>query len=363
MKKWLAKAFNTAILEKNRRAWVDYLRGIAIILVVYRHVLIGLEHSDLSVPSSLITLNTIFYSFRMPLFFILSGIFINGSIARRPLRELAYIRFENLIYPYFVWSFIQVTLQILMSRYANSGRTVHDYAQIFYNPHALDQFWYLPALFITTMVFLVLKVKARLPHWAQLLIGLILYYICPMFHDISLFTDWMEFYFYYALGDAISDFFFRQQSQQFLVKRNTLLLAIPLFVASQIYYIQHDPAGQITFFQLAIGLIGCFCMVVLAFHLQKWDVLRFLRVLGFHSLFIYVMHVLVAAFTRIILMKVFGIHNAVFLLFCGILTGVTVPVIFYNLCVKDNFAWFLFTFKSPKKKNSPPARDTGAVSA
>src|ERR1700722_19439846 len=106
------------------------------------------------------------------------------------------------------------------------------------------------------MVFLVLKLKTRLPHWAQLLLGLILYYICPLFHDISLFTDWMEFYIFYALGDAISDFFFREQSQQFLAKRLTLLLAIPLFVASQIYYIQHDPVGQITFFALAIGLIG-----------------------------------------------------------------------------------------------------------
>src|ERR1700738_2093896 len=112
IKKLGAKAFNTAILEKSRLAWVDYLRGLTILLVVYRHVLVGLERSNLKIPEALVKANMIFYSFRMPLFFILSGIFINSSIARRPLKKLIFIKFENLLYPYFIWSFIQVTLQI-----------------------------------------------------------------------------------------------------------------------------------------------------------------------------------------------------------------------------------------------------------
>ncbi|HEX3934682.1 MAG TPA: hypothetical protein VHW43_08380, partial [Puia sp.] len=42
---FLQKAFNLSILEKKRLAWVDYLKGIAIVLVVYRHVLIGSQRS------------------------------------------------------------------------------------------------------------------------------------------------------------------------------------------------------------------------------------------------------------------------------------------------------------------------------
>jgi fucose 4-O-acetylase-like acetyltransferase len=171
MKKWISKAFNTSILEKNRLAWVDYLRGIAILLVVYRHVLLGLEHTNLVIPASLVNANMIFYSFRMPLFFILSGIFINGSIARRPLKKLIFTKFENLLYPYLVWSFIQVTLQILLSQFTNSNRTVLDYTYILYQPRALDQFWYLPALFNATIVYLLIKTKLHAPNWLQLLIG------------------------------------------------------------------------------------------------------------------------------------------------------------------------------------------------
>ncbi|HEU4471527.1 MAG TPA: acyltransferase, partial [Flavisolibacter sp.] len=148
------KAFNTSILEKNRMAWVDYLRGIAILLVVYRHVLIGLERGAHDIPVLMERANMIFYSFRMPLFFILSGIFISASIAKKPLNRLVYNKFESLLYPYLVWAFLQISLQIVLSRFTNSERTLMDYTMIFYQPRGLDQFWYLPALFNATVIYL-----------------------------------------------------------------------------------------------------------------------------------------------------------------------------------------------------------------
>src|ERR1700722_15434458 len=170
---WFYKAFNLSILAKSRLAWVDYLKGIAIILVVYRHVLIGIQRSvetalasGLSVPrvpDYLSNANTIFYSFRMPLFFILSGIFISGSLAKRSLKQLIGIKFENLLYPYFVWVFLQITLQILLGGNTNSNRTLNDYTFIFYQPRALDQFWYLPALFNTTVIYLLVKTYLKPP--------------------------------------------------------------------------------------------------------------------------------------------------------------------------------------------------------
>jgi hypothetical protein len=44
----------------------------------------------------------------------------------------------------------------------------------------------------------------------------------------------------------------------------------------------------------------------------------------------------------------------VILLICGITAGVTIPILFYNLLVKDNILWFLFTPKKPVKKASAP---------
>ena len=146
---FLSTGFNLPLIQKSRLQWVDYLRGIAIILIVYRHVLVGLQKGMIVVPEILVHANMIFYSFRMPLFFILSGIFISRSLAKKSFKELLGIKFEKLLYPYLIWTVIQITLQILFSGVTNSSRSVIDYTYIFYQTRYLDQFWYLPALFNT----------------------------------------------------------------------------------------------------------------------------------------------------------------------------------------------------------------------
>ena len=167
---WLSKGLNLPALQRSRLHWVDYLKGIAIILVVYRHILIGMDRSaGFIIPAYLFNANNIFFSFRMPLFFILSGIFLTGSLARRTPGTLLLQKFENLFYPYLIWATIQVTLQIVMAHYhlTNADRSLKDYGYLFYQPENLDQFWYLPALFNTTMVFIFTKAKLKLPVWAQ----------------------------------------------------------------------------------------------------------------------------------------------------------------------------------------------------
>src|SRR5262245_50919919 len=109
MKIFFRRVFNVAVLEESRMQSVDYLGGYAIILVVYRHVLIGIERGGMNVPIVLRQANEIFFSFRMPLFFILSGLFIAGSLAKRSLGKIIEIKFENLLYPYLIWAFIQTT--------------------------------------------------------------------------------------------------------------------------------------------------------------------------------------------------------------------------------------------------------------
>jgi fucose 4-O-acetylase-like acetyltransferase len=361
-RKLIEKAFNLPSLQESRWKWVDYMKGIAILLVVYRHVLIGIQRSGLVVPDWLVKANMTFYSFRMPLFFILSGLFISGSLAKRTTSRLLYIKFEHLIYPYLVWCFIQVSLQIVMGGSTNSNRGLIDYLYILYQPRKLDQFWYLPALFFATAAFIIVKQRFRPPHWAQLLLGLVFYFSAPFFEKVSIVSDWMDFYFFFALGDALSALFFKPSSQAFLRNYWTLILCTPVFGLAQ-YYFLHYPTGKIAF--LFISLIGCLYMFIIAFRLDNWNVLHFLRVLGYHSLQIYVIHVIVAAFVRVSLTKFLHIHQPVFLLVSGIFFGVTVPIIVYNLFIKDNFAWFLFSprkttaVKRPRGETKPPSGQHG----
>ncbi len=361
---WVATAFNTSILQKSRMAWVDYLKGIAILLVVYRHVLIGIQLSGISIPTPLVNANMIFYSFRMPLFFILSGIFISGSLARRTTGQLIYTKFENLLYPYLLWSFIQVTLQIVFSGSTNASRGFSDYALILYQPRNMDQLWYLPALFNTTIIYLLIKTKLKPPGWAQLLFGLALYFVSrlPQVDRISMLSDWMFFYFFFALGDNITVFFFKDSTQRLLKNPRSLAVMTPIFVLTQIVYLSQPEAfymntnaGLIEL--MLIALIGCVCMCILAFRLQQMNILTWLRVLGYHSLYIYVMHVVVASATRLVLKNIFHVHNPVALLAAGIALGVTVPVICYNLFIFEKPGYFLFALKK-KKPQTQATRKT-----
>lgn len=360
--KLFSKAFNLPLLQKSRWPWVDYLKGIAIVLVVYRHVLIGIQRSVAAaqaqganipdVPAWLEKANMIFFSFRMPLFFILSGIFISGSLAKRTLRQVIAIKFENLLYPYFVWVFLQVTLQILIGANTNSNRTLIDYTYILYQPRALDQFWYLPALFNTSVIYLLVKTRLRPPVWGQFLIGLTVYFLSPFLHSISMLSDWMEFYLFFALGDAIAPFFFKESTQRFLKNPYTLLLITPVFFLTQVWYLAHyTEPGKADF--LVIALIGCLSMFILAFRMQSWNVLAFLRIVGYHSLYIYVTHVFVAGLVRLSFTKFLGVHNPFILLLSGIFFGITIPIIFYNLLILDGPLWFLFTYKKPQPRPNP----------
>jgi fucose 4-O-acetylase-like acetyltransferase len=366
--KWLSKAFNTRLLEDKRLPWIDYLRGIAIILIVYRHVLIGIQRGQIEVPEYLVDANMVFYSFRMPLFFILSGIFISKSLQKKSAGELGWIKFETLLYPYLIWTFIQITLQIALSNITNSDRSFIDYTYIFYQPRILDQFWYLPALFNATIVFILLKSKARATSWMQIALGIVFYFLSPYFKSISMLSDWMEFYVFFALGDVIARPFFKEKVQRFFKSGWTLLAIIPFFIAAQWFYLKelgvkaltntyqhgsrYDYLGEISdqALFLVIALIGCLSMFILAFRLQELNVLRFLRILGFHSLYIYVMHVIITAFVRLSLIIIFGITDPVALLLTSMTMGIIIPIAVYNLCIKNNFGWFLFSYKHPEPK-------------
>src|ERR1700724_1835666 len=161
----LKTLFNNIINNnKNRLAWIDYARGIAILLVLYRHVFEGIKESGINVKPwlTLEHANIIFFSFRMPLFFIVSGVFMGGSLFKRGLGGFILNKCKIILYPYALWAAIQITLQLLFSKYVNGGRDPGDYLYILYAPREIEQFWYLYALFNVTVLYAVVKAKFKL---------------------------------------------------------------------------------------------------------------------------------------------------------------------------------------------------------
>ena len=103
-------------------------------------------------------------------------------------------------------------------------------------------------------------------------------------------------------------------------------------------------------------------MFMIAFLLERMNVANWLRILGYHSLYIYVIHVMVAAVVRNVMTHVFHIHNVYVVLLTGIALGLLLPILFYNYLVQDGPLWFLFYFRKDRASSGKKPR-VGATGA
>ncbi len=198
------------ILSNKRFGWIDYDRGISIILVTYRHCYESMEKAGLDMKSHpyLEYINVFFFGFRMPLFFIASGIFISGSMRKRGLGTYAKNRVQTILYPMLVWGVIQITLQILMSgsEHINSDVDPVSYLYLLIWPRTTGQFWYLNALFFVGIIYALLKSFLKFKVGHQLAFGLILYAANAYFNhkgtNIYMGADIFKYYLFFAIGDA-----------------------------------------------------------------------------------------------------------------------------------------------------------------
>jgi fucose 4-O-acetylase-like acetyltransferase len=365
--------FNAARIREGRLPWIDYARAIAIFLVLYRHIFEGINRSGIDISHYLYLehANVIFYSFRMPLFFIISGVFIGSSLAKRGLVKFIDSKWRTLLYPYLIWAFIQVSLQLIFSRYVNADRDYRDYLYIFYAPRELDQFWYLYALFNTSVLYAFLLVKGKLRKWQHIVLGLVMFYGSCLLaeHKINLgfVYDVLHYYLFIALGDTMSSYVLDKKNVPFFSSWKLFFILLPLFAVGQWYFLhtnlQHPGAtdaskySYVEDFQplmyLVIALCGCCFMANWSFLLQRYGNFVWLRMLGYYSLYIYLMHVVASSAIRILLVRVLHLHNVPALLVTGILGGLFLPIIFYNLAMRVG-AWWLFspvkerTFKEAK---------------
>jgi fucose 4-O-acetylase-like acetyltransferase len=277
----------------------------------------------------------------MPLFFLLSGFFFSKSVAKRGTVNFGLSKVNTLLYPYILWAVIQITLQIVFSRFSNAERSGGDFLDILVQPRALDQLWYLFALFNVTMLYLFTSLLVKERKGWQLVTGLILLAVAPYVESISTFSDIALHYIYFAIGDISATYFFRQQTQERLSNPLNLLMLAPVFCLLQWYYLHHQEMNL--YLLMAIALNGCLFVFTLSAWLAKIRKLEFLNVIGHYSLYIYLLHITIFALLRAVLLKM-GINNGVALLLICVPSAILLSIIAYRFLVRIGCS-FLFTGK------------------
>ncbi|MBC7536667.1 MAG: acyltransferase [Ferruginibacter sp.] len=357
--------FNSKYILSNKRfGWIDYDRGISIILVTYRHCYESIYKSGVDIKAYPIFeyINVFFFGFRMPLFFIASGIFVSGSLRKRGIGPYAKNRVQSILWPMIVWGILQITLQIAFSDHTNSVVTPISYLYLFIDPRATGQFWYLNALFCVGIIYSFLKSTVNVRLWQQIVLGFALYFFAAYVNNttwnIGFLKDICKYYVFFSIGDAISEYILSEKAaKQF----TSWKLVWPLFLAfvtiqyfftkinlkmdSNYYVENHMP-----FFFLLVAIVGCAISIAASFSLKRYHALPSLRVVGFNSVHIYCMQIIAMSIARLIFLKI-GVTYIPVLVILVLASGIAIPMVFYTICLRLNL-WWLFSLKRPPEEET-----------
>ncbi|MBH8553904.1 acyltransferase [Nostocaceae cyanobacterium CENA357] len=341
------KPIHSNTLMQRRLYWVDYAKGIGIFLVVVGHILRGLVNSSILQPTTLLNfVDSWIYAFHMPLFFFISGLFVQRSLSK-PLNSFMLDKLYTIAYPYFIWSVLQGIFQAVGSRYTNKPSSLSDILKIGYEP--IMQFWFLYTLFAIFLVYGIFN-KLKLSPVLFLAFSILLYSLHVL--DVS-FGPWGVSYLfrrhaiYFALGAVIgsgvlTSFIARTKPYTLLLMTLTGYLVVGLAVQLQL------AENLIAIPLLAIFGIGS--SISLAVLLDKFNLVSSVKNWGIFSLEIFVAHTIAASILRIVIQKIFGVTEPVIHFILGTTIGIYAPIALSMICLKLEFP-YMFTLKNLKKKS------------
>jgi fucose 4-O-acetylase-like acetyltransferase len=303
-------------LRQERLDWVDTARGIGIILVVYGHALRGHVTAGAFDPAwHADAQDAVIYSFHMPLFFFLAGLFVRRSLTKGAgvfLREKA----VTVVYPYFLWSVVSVALAVLAAGAVNSPKSIDAILTLWSTP--VYQYWFLYALVICQLLALLTRadwwITAGLCMLSAVGFGT---------GGFGMLTIAISFYVYFGAGILLAPYLAGVQHRQGLVAVGAL---ISIFAFALTYL--NEAMWPDRLLAVARAVLGIIATVSIAMLCAPWS--RWLGLLGTASMAIFVLHTIFSAGLRMALHAV-GYGNNLVALILGTLIGIAGPLAVWGL--------------------------------
>lgn len=308
----------------ERNSWVDYAKAIGIILVVYGHVSRGVHKAGVHMDESLFQLvDSIIYSFHMPLFFFLSGLFFYNSFKSRGASRLIANKVDTIIYPYILWSLLQGSIETILSKYTNGSVTFSEVLSLAWQPRA--QFWFLYTLFLVFVISSFLFVLFDKSRSALLLVAFgVLYSINGDLSQNLIINLVLGNAFFFILGIWFDNI-------KLVFEKNYARLAVAfgaLFIIGQ--YVFHWPMGMMYedrgLASLVLATVSICFVIALSMCLSRLSI-KGLMYIGASSMTIYLMHIIAGSGARVALSKFMGIQSPAAHLVIGTLIGLAAPLV------------------------------------
>lgn len=162
---------NAAPAPPARSQVVDIVKGIAILLMVFGHTLQGLIHRGWWADRTATFTNDFIYSFHMPAFFVVAGLFLFPSLDKRGFRVFAIDKSKNVLYPYVLWVVIGALGAKLLGPLQPSGTRYESVGSFFVALLDGSPLWFLYTLFVLQILAALTR---RMPDWTRLALGLLM---------------------------------------------------------------------------------------------------------------------------------------------------------------------------------------------
>jgi fucose 4-O-acetylase-like acetyltransferase len=307
---------------------VDIVKGIAIILVVYGHTSQGLIHRGWWVTPGAFFSDAFIYSFHMPAFFFVAGLFVVGSITKRGARRFTIEKLKTILYPYFLIVVLGAAINPLVERFKLSHEPFQ-WKAFLLNMADGDANWFLFVLFVCLMVaLLTVRVPAWLRFVAAALIGMTPPFGPPLTNQVL-----REFCFV-AAGMWVGTHIYRLER----LRATTAALGFVVLALLQIAMIyRYGFTTRWTYIEL--GLTGTAGLFLLARLLDKHSVGNGLAWAGRASLAVFLLSPYAQGATREILVRVFHTKELWLQLLLSTLFATLLPAIVWYQQDRWRLGW------------------------
>lgn len=327
-----------------RLAWVDMAKGLSILLVVMMYCAASVGE-DTGQTGFLHWTMAFAMPFRMPEFFLLSGLFLSQVIAR-PWRAYADRRVIHYFYFYALWAVIHIVFKEALVGRDPIG-AIGSLAWTIVSPYGV--LWFIYMLGIMGLATKLLH-DLRAPHWAVLAVAAILQ-MASIHTGLYLIDQFAAYFVYFYAAYALAPQIFRLADWAGAHALAALAI-LGLWAAINAVMVfspgfRMDPVhiqmgwGALPGLNLLLALAGSLAVVVSAALLVKLPWMNWLRWLGSRSLIIYVAFVLPMGIARIALLRL-GIEEPNLVSVLAMVAAITAPLVLWWIVQKVGFGRFLF---------------------
>jgi uncharacterized membrane protein YcfT len=290
----------TSAIAAERIDWVDYAKGICIVMVVMMHSVLGVELAA-GQTGFMHPLVAFAKPFRMPDFFLISGLFLSVVIDRdwRTYLDRKVVHFA---YFYVLW----VTIQFGFKAPGFAAETGWSHVGFLYLESFIEPFGTLWFIYLLPVFFVVAKATRRMP-------PLVIWAVAALLEMAHIATGWTvidEFgarfvYFYsgYLFAHHVFALSDRARARPALALAG--LAAWALINGGLVV----SGFSEWPLISLVLGLAGACAIVTMGTLLARAHWLNFLRFCGKHSIVIYLAFFLPMAATRTLLLRAGPIHD------------------------------------------------------